>query len=310
MNTATNSVKNTLDIRPEVSQTLAVGGAVVALESTVIAHGLPSPHNVDVALSMEAAIRAAGAVPATIAVLDGTLTVGLSEDEIRTLADAPKGSIRKASRRDLSIATGLGEMAATTVSATMIGAHLAGISVFATGGIGGVHRGAPFDVSADLTELGRTPVAVVCSGPKAILDIPATREVLETQGVPVIGYGTDQLPAFYSQDSGFAADARVDTAADAAKLISGQMALGLQSGLLFGVPVPEADALAPEEIEGSIAIATTEAQSRGISGYQVTPFVLARIAELTGGQSMTANMSLLRNNAKVAAEIAVALSKG
>jgi len=299
----------TLDIRPEIADAIARGEGVVALESTVIAHGLPAPHNIEVAIGMEAAIRQAGAVPATIAVLDGRLTIGIDQSEIRQLANAPKGTIRKASRRDLAIATGLGEAAATTVSATMIGAHLAGISVFATGGIGGVHRGSPFDVSADLTELGRTPVAVICSGPKAILDIPATREVLETQGVPVIGYGTGELPAFYSASTGDAADGRVDTPQAAAGVIAAHRELGLQNGLLFGVPVPKTSAVDPEIIEKAIVTATGEADAAGISGHQVTPFVLARVAELTGNASLRANVALLLNNARVAGEIAAALAK-
>lgn len=298
-----------LTIRPQIADALASGGAVVALESTVIAHGLPAPHNVQTALGMEAAIRATGAVPATIAVLDGTLTVGLTEAEIRRLAGAPKGTVRKASRRDLAIALGLRETAATTVSATMIGAHLAGITVFATGGIGGVHRGAPFDISADLTELGRTPVAVVCSGPKAILDIPATVEVLETQGVPMVGFGTDALPAFYSASTGFAADARVDTAAQAASVIAGHQALGLRSGLLFGVPVPQSAAIDAATIETAIDKATDEAHAAGIAGRDVTPFVLARVAELTDNASLRANTALLINNARIAGEIATALAK-
>ncbi|MFV2093474.1 MAG: pseudouridine-5'-phosphate glycosidase [Hyphomicrobiales bacterium] len=299
-----------LDIRPEIADQLARGGGVVALESTVIAHGLPAPHNIDIALGMEAAVRQAGAVPATIAVLEGRFVIGLSQAEIRALAEAPKGAVRKASRRDLAIATGLGGVAATTVSATMIGARLAGISVFATGGIGGVHRGAPFDISADLTELGRTPVAVICSGPKAILDIPATREVLETQGVPVIGYGTGDLPAFYSPTTGFAADARVDTATEAANLILAQRELGLQSGLLFGVPVPGATAVDAGKMEIAIVRATNEAHAAGIAGHQTTPFVLARVAELTDNASLRANMALLLNNARVAGEIASALAGG
>ncbi|VAV99904.1 Indigoidine synthase A-like protein, uncharacterized enzyme involved in pigment biosynthesis [hydrothermal vent metagenome] len=299
-----------LTIRPQIADTLASGGAVVALESTVIAHGLPAPHNVRTALGMEAAIRATGAMPATIAVLEGTLTIGLSEAEIRLLAEAPEGAVRKASRRDLAIATGLGETAATTVSATMIGAHLAGIVVFATGGIGGVHRGAPFDISADLTELGRTPVAVVCSGPKAILDIPATREMLETQGVPVIGFGTGDLPAFYSPVTGFAADARVDTAAQAAAVIASHLNLGLQSGLLFGVPVPQSAAIDPATIETAVAKATGEAHAAGIAGHKLTPFILARVSKLTGNASLRANTALLLNNARIAGEIATALASG
>lgn len=297
-----------ITLSAEVADALADGRGVVALESTVIAHGLPSPHNVEAALGMEAAIRKTGAVPATIAVLAGHFTAGISEKDITSLASARPGSVRKASRRDLSVAIGLAETAATTVSATMIGAHLAGIEIFATGGIGGVHRGAPFDVSADLTELGRTPVAVVCSGPKAILDIPATREVLETQGVPIVGFETPDLPGFYARSSRFSADARVDTPIEAASIIAARRTLGLQSGILFGVPVPEDDALPPEDIEAIIEQATEEAHAAGIAGYETTPFVLARVAELSGNASLHANKALLLNNARVAGEIAIALA--
>lgn len=297
-----------IKIADRVEEALQQGRAVVALESTVIAHGLPAPHNLEVALAMETAIGDAGAEPATIAVIDGRLTIGITETEIRALAAAPAGVVRKASRRDLAIATGLGETAATTVSATMIGAHLAGISIFATGGIGGVHRGSPFDVSADLTELGRTPVAVVCSGAKAILDIPATVEVLETQGVPLLGFGTDDLPAFYSPSSGFAANARVDRAEDAAKVIAAQKALNLSTGMIIGVPVPEDEALEPEMIESAISTATDEAHKAGVTGSAVTPFVLSRVAALTDFASLHANKALLVNNARVAGDIAVALA--
>lgn len=297
-----------LAVAEEVAEALAGGRPVVALESTLIAHGLPAPRNQEVSLAMEAAIRAAGAVPATVAVLDGTIRVGLSPDEIGRLASARPGDVRKASRRDLAVAVAEGGMAATTVSATMIAAHMAGIAVFATGGIGGVHRGAPFDVSADLTELGRTPVAVVCAGPKAILDVPATREVLETQGVPVIGFRTDEMPAFYSRRSGHSVDFRVDTAEAAAGILRAQREIGLQSGVLVCVPVPEADAVPEGEIEAAIAIATEEVNRQGVAGARVTPLVLARVAELTGEASLRANVSLLVNNAGVAGELAVALA--
>ena len=228
-----------LHVSPEVADALRAGRAVVALESTLITHGLPHPENVETALAMEAAVRASGAVPATIAVLGGKITVGLSLADIERLASKPAGSVRKCSRRDLPIAIARGEDGATTVAGTMIVAHLAGIRVFATGGIGGVPRGAPFDVSADLLELGRTPVAVVCSGAKSILDLPLTLEVLETQGVPVIGLGTDTLPAFYARSSGLPIDVRVESPAEAAQIIAAAQRLGAEHGLLVTVPVPE-----------------------------------------------------------------------
>lgn len=296
-----------LAIRSDIRDALDRGRPVVALESTVIAHGLPAPSNVETALAMEAAIREAGAEPATIAVMDGRIRIGLDAREIRALADAPADTVRKASRRDLASVVASGTMAATTVSATMIAAHLAGIGIFATGGIGGVHRGQPFDISADLTELGRTPVAVVCSGPKAILDLAATREVLETQGVPIIGYGTDAMPEFYSRGHEFEVDARADSPEEAAGIIRAHLSLGLGSGMIFAVPVPEEDALDPAMVAGAIEAATAEAHAAGLSGGKVTPFVLARVAELTGGASLAANRALLINNARTAADIAVAL---
>jgi pseudouridine-5'-phosphate glycosidase len=258
---------------------------------------------------MEEAIRATGAVPATIAVLGGRMTAGITRAEMEALARRPPGSVRKGSRRDLPIAMARGEDAATTVAATMIVAHRAGIAVFATGGIGGVHRGAPFDVSADLLELGRTPVAVVCSGPKSILDLPLTLEVLETQGVPVIGYGTDTLPSFYSRNSGLPVDARVDDPAGAAAIIGAARRLGAQNGILVTVPVPEADAMPADEVERAIAQATREAASGGIHGKEVTPFLLRRVAELTGGASRRANTALLVNNARTAAAISIELAR-
>jgi pseudouridine-5'-phosphate glycosidase len=296
-----------LHVSPEVADALRAGRAVVALESTLITHGLPQPANVETALAMEAAVRAGGAVPATIAVLAGKITVGLTRADIERLAACPAGRVRKCSRRDLPIAVARGEDAATTVAGTMIVAHWAGIRVFATGGIGGVHRGAPFDVSADLLELGRTPVAVVCSGAKSILDLPLTLEVLETQGVPVLGLGTDTLPAFYSRSSGLPVDVRINSAAEAAKIIAAAGRLHAQHGLLVTVPVPESDAMPTEKMETAIRQATDEAAAKNIQGKAVTPFVLGRVAELTGGESRRANIALLVNNARVAAEIAVAL---
>jgi pseudouridine-5'-phosphate glycosidase len=298
-----------LRIDPEVAAALAAGRPVVALESTLITHGLPHPENVRTALAMEAAVRGAGAVPATIAVLHGRLTVGIGESEIRRLGALPSGSIRKCSRRDLPIAVAAGEDAATTVAGTMIIAHLAGIRVFATGGIGGVHRGAPFDVSADLLELGRTPVAVVCSGAKSILDLPLTLEVLETQGVPVVGLGTTTLPGFYTRSTGLPVDVTVATPAAAAGIVAAARRLQSQHGILIAVPAPEADALPAAQVESAIAQATDEAARQNIRGKAVTPFLLARVAELTGGASRRANISLLCNNAAVAGAIAVALAQ-
>lgn len=293
-----------LFIAPEVAQTLAAGKPVVALESTLITHGLPYPANVETALAMEAAVRESGAVPATIAVLNGKITVGLSKDEIMLLANAPAGSVRKCSRRDFAIAVGLRQNAATTVAGTMIVAHMAGIKIFATGGIGGVHREHPFDTSADLIELGRTPVTVVCSGAKSILDLPLTLEVLETHGVPVIGFGTDTLPAFYSRSSGLKLDARIDTEAAAASIIAAAERLGMKHGILITVPVPEADQLDQSTAEVAIQKATQEATTLGIHGKEVTPFVLQRVTELTEGESRRANIALLVNNARVAGHIA------
>jgi len=298
-----------LRIDPEVAVALAAGRPVVALESTLITHGLPYPENVSTALAMEAAVRGAGAVPATIAVVRGRLTVGIGEDEIRRLGALPYGSIRKCSRRDLPIAVAAGEDAATTVAGTMIIAHLAGIRVFATGGIGGVHRGAPFDVSADLLELGRTPVAVVCSGAKSILDLPLTLEVLETQGVPVVGLGTTTLPGFYTLSTGLPVDVTVATPADAAAIVAAAARLQCQHGILITVPAPEADALPAAQVEAAIVQATEEAAQQHIRGKAVTPFLLARVADLTGGASRRANISLLCNNAAVAGAIAAALAR-
>jgi pseudouridylate synthase len=296
-----------LHFSPEVADSLKAGAAIVALESTLITHGLPYPANVETALAMESTIRAQGAVPATIAVLKGKITVGLSLDDIERLGKTPTANVRKCSRRDLSIAVGLGEDGATTVAGTMLVAHAAGIHIFATGGIGGVHRGQPFDISADLIELGRTPVAVVCSGAKSILDLRLTMEVLETQGVPVIGYGTDMLPAFYSRNSGLPVNVYLETPREVAQVIKASWRLNLGHGMLITVPVPEDDELPDVVAEDAIEKATAEAHVQGVYGKDVTPFVLSRVAELTQGQSRRANTSLLVNNARVAAQIALML---
>ncbi|MEN9635660.1 MAG: hypothetical protein RL077_4064 [Verrucomicrobiota bacterium] len=301
-------MKRSLVLAPEVAAVLRDGGAVVALESTLITHGLPYPASVETAWAMEAAVRASGAVPATIAILAGRITVGLTRAEIDYLAQRPLGAVRKCSRRDLPIAVARGEDGATTVAGTMIVAAAAGIPIFATGGIGGVHRGAPFDVSADLLELGRTPVAVVCAGAKAILDLPATAEVLETQGVPLVGLGTDTLPAFYSRSSGLPVDVNVATVREAAAIIAAAHRLGAQHGILVVAPVPVADELPAARIEGAIQQATREALAGGVSGKRVTPFLLKRVAELTSGESRRANTALLINNAGIAGQIAVELA--
>lgn len=292
---------------PEVADALVQNRPIVALESTLITHGLPYPTSVETALAMENAVRAGGAVPATIAILGGRIHIGLSADQIDQLAQKPAGTVRKCSRRDLAVCVARGEDGATTVAGTMIVAHKAGIPIFATGGIGGVHRGQPFDVSADLTELGRTPVAVVCSGAKSILDLPLTMEVLETQGVAIIGYKTDTLPAFYTDSSGIPLQVCVDSPAAAAAIIHTQHKLQIDSGLLITVPVPQADELPYEVAEEAIAQATREADAQGVHGAKVTPFVLARVAELTEGISRRANTSLLINNASVAGQIAASL---
>lgn len=300
---------NQLSIAEPVRDALEANKPVVALESTLITHGLPYPQNRDTALTMEAHVRESGAIPATIAILDGVITIGITEEEIERLATAPSGSVRKCSRRDLPIALAGRENAATTVAGTMIVAQMAGIRVFATGGIGGVHRGHPFDVSADLIELGRTPVAVVCSGAKSILDLPLTLEVLETQGVPVVGMQTDTLPAFYTRSSGLPVDVRVESAEEAAGIIRAARDIGAQHGVLITVPVPESEALPADIAEKAIEQATEEAEAAGVHGKDVTPFVLERVVELTEGQSLIANRALLYNNARVAGEIAVALSR-
>ena len=276
---------------------------LVALESTLITHGLPWPENAATALAMEAAVRESGAVPATIAVLAGQITVGLSREQIEDLAHRPPGSVRKCSRRDLPIVVARGEDGATTVAGTMIVAHQAGIRVFGTGGIGGVHRGAPFDVSADLMELGRTPVAVVCAGPKSILDLPLTLEVLETHGVPVVGLGTDTLPGFYTRSSGLPIDVRVDTPRAAAAIIATARRMGAAHGVLVVVPAPASDA-SDHDIDAAIDRAVADADAQHIRGKALTPFLLQRVSELTGGASQRANVALLVHNARTAGLIA------
>ena len=292
----------------EVARALAEGRPVVALESTLITHGFAWPRNLQVAIEIEQAVRAGGATPATIAVLAGQITVGLSRDQLEYLATTRDA--RKCSARDLGIAAGLGLDGSTTVAATMFIAAKAGIRVFATGGIGGVHRGHPFDVSADLTELARAPVTVVCAGAKALLDLPLTFERLETLGVPVIGYQTDEIPAFYSRRSGLRVDARANCADDVARIVRARRELGLPGGELVCAPVPQPDEVPREVAETAIAEAQRLADAQGIHGASATPFLLDQIAKLTRGASVRANVALLLNNARVAAEIARSLAQG
>lgn len=299
-----------INLSPPVKVAINSNQPIVALESTVITHGLPYPQNIETALAMEAAVQSSGAIPATIAIIAGKLRVGLSNDEIEYLGQqAGKGTVRKCSRRDLPIAIAMHEDGATTVAGTMVVAHMAGIELFATGGIGGVHRGHPFDISADLRELGQTPVTVVSSGAKSILDLPATREVLETEGVTVAGYGTDELPAFFARGCGLPVDVRLDTPEDAAALIHAHRRLGLTNGILITVPVPEEASMDPEDAEAAALQAAIEADKEGIHGPAATPWLLRRVVELTGGRSMAANTALLYNNGRVAAEIAAVLKR-
>lgn len=295
-------------IQPEVAAALAANEPVVALESTVITHGLPYPQNVETAVSMEAAVREGGAIPATIAIIQGQIHIGLTADQLEYLGTRAGTAVRKCSRRDIPLAVAGREDGATTVAGTMILAHQAGIPIFATGGIGGVHRGHPFDVSADLSELGRTPVTVVSSGAKSILDLPATRELLETHGVPIIGYGSDTMAAFFSRSSGLPVDVRLDSPQAVAAVIQAHRALALQSGILVTAPVPEAAAFDPDAAEAAIAQAAQEADAAGIRGPAATPWLLRRVVELTGGRSLQANMALLHNNGRIAGQIASALA--
>ncbi len=300
-----NGVVDELTNADTIAANMSLTKPTVALESTLITHGFAYPRNLQIARDLEQVIRDAGATPATIAVLNGEIKVGLSDDEIEAFAKST--GARKCSLRDLGIAVGMKENGSTTVAATMFIAAQHGIQVFATGGIGGVHRGHPFDVSADLTELARTPVTVVCAGAKALLDLPLTFEQLETFGVPVIGYQTDDIPAFYSRSSGLKADVCAETPADVARIVRARRALGLPGGELICAPVPEADELSREVAETAIEKAQQLADAQGIHGSASTPFLLDQIAKLTDGASVRANMSLLRNNAKIAAEIAQAL---
>ena len=297
-----------MDIAPEVADALAGGRGVVALESTIITHGMPWPENVDTARSVEEVVREEGAVPATIAVIGGRIKIGLGDGTVDGLARAD--GVWKLSRADLAVALATGRTGSTTVAATMIAARMAGITVFATGGVGGVHRGAErsFDVSADLEELARTSVIVVCAGAKAILDLPKTMEVLETRGVPVVGYGTKDWPAFWSRRSGLGAPLRLDdpTAVARAHLMRGR--LGLEGGMLVGNPIPEADEIPSTEVEGWIDTALAEIEARGIGGKAVTPALLGRVLELSEGRTLQANIALVRNNARLAARIAKAVA--
>lgn len=300
---------NLFTLSPDVAAAQAAGQPVVALESTIITHGMPYPQNVEVAKKVEATVRAEGAVPATIAVLDGVLHIGLTDAQLEQLATAK--DVMKVSRADMPVCMAAGRTGATTVAATMIAAHLAGIGVFATGGIGGVHQGAEesFDISADLLELAATPVTVVAAGAKAILDIPKTLEVLETNGVPVIAYGQDAFPAFWSADSGLPAPLRSDTAEEIAAAQKMRAKMGLPGGQLIGNPIPAEDEIPAETLAPIIAQANAEAAAQGVSGKGVTPFLLGRILELTEGQSLTANIALVLNNARLASKIAAALVK-
>ncbi len=297
-----------LHYSPEVSDARTHGQAIVALESTIITHGMPFPQNVETARRVEATVRAKGAVPATIAVLEGKLRIGLSDTELEQLAMTQ--DVMKLSRADMAIAITTGKTGATTVAATMIAAHLAGIKVFATGGIGGVHRGAEesFDISADLRELAITPVTVVSAGAKAILDLPKTLEVLETFGVPVIAYGQDELPAFWSRDSGIGAPLRLDSAADIAKSHRTRRDLGLSGGQLVANPIPKADEIPRSELQTIVNKAQDSVGKNGITGKDVTPYLLSRIFDLTDGRSLASNIALVLNNARLASAIAKELN--
>lgn len=299
-----------LDISPEVQQAFADGKPVVALESTIISHGMPYPKNVETAMLVEKTIRENGAVPATIAIIGGRLKAGLSPEEIEYLGKSGR-KVAKVSRRDLAAIVARGADGATTVTTTMIIAHMAGIKVFATGGIGGVHRGAEttMDISADLEELAGTPVMVVCAGAKSILDLGLTLEYLETKGVPVIGYGTDELPAFYTRSSGFGVDYRVDTPAQLAAMFKAQQELGMKGGMLVTNPIPEQYAMDKAVIDAAIEQAVAESKEQGIHGKETTPFLLARVVELTGGDSLESNIQLVLNNAIVASKTAAELCK-
>lgn len=297
-----------LDVRPEVARALAKGGPVVALESTVISHGLPRPQNFETALAMETAIREEGAIPATVGLIKGRLIAGLSQAEVKMLANAD--GVAKVSRRDLAAIVMQGQLGATTVAGTMLAAAVAGIRIFATGGIGGVHRDSQnsFDVSNDLSELAETPVAVICAGAKVILDLPKTLEVLETLGVPVVGFGTSELPAFYCGESGLALDLRVETAEEAAELLRVHWEIGLNSGVVIANPPPAGAALPRADVEAMLEKALESAMKNRIQGKAVTPYLLSEMAKQSGGRTLETNIALLLNNARLAARIAVARS--
>ncbi|ADN74594.1 Indigoidine synthase A family protein [Ferrimonas balearica DSM 9799] len=294
-----------LDIHPEVAEAIANNRPVVALESTIISHGMPYPQNVETALKVEQTVRDAGAIPATIAIIKGRLTVGLTEEQVEFLGKEGL-SVTKASRRDIPFIVAAGKTGATTVASTMILAAMAGIKVFATGGIGGVHRGAQqtFDISADLQELANTDVAVVCAGAKSILDLGLTREYLETFGVPVVGYQTDCLPAFYTRESDFSIDYRLDSSEAIATALNAKWGMGLKGGVVIANPIPEQYAMPKADIDAAIAQALAEAEQQGVGGKESTPFLLARVCELTGGNSLDSNIQLVLNNARLASGIA------
>lgn len=302
-------LENYLEIKPEVKKALEEGKAVVALESTIISHGMPYPKNVETALNVEKIIRENGAIPATIAILNGKLKVGLTEEEVEYLGKAE--NVAKTSRRDIPFIVSKKLDGATTVASTMIIAALAGIKVFATGGIGGVHRGAAetMDISADLQELANTNVAVVCAGAKSILDIGLTLEYLETQGVPVVGFKTEELPAFYTRKSGFKVDYRVDSAEELANALKAKWDLGLKGGMVVANPIPEAYQMDYDTINTAIEAAVIEADEKGIKGKESTPFLLAKVKEITEGKSLEANIQLVYHNAMVGAQMAVELAK-
>ena len=298
-----------LDIAPEVQKALRDNQPVVALESTIISHGMPYPQNVATALQVEAEVRAHGAVPATIAIIDGRLKAGLSEEDIELLGKRGRDAV-KVSRRDIPFVIAAGQMGATTVASTMIISAMAGIKIFATGGIGGVHRNAQqsFDISADLQELAQTPVAVVCAGAKSILDLRLTLEYLETHGVPVVGYQTDTLPAFFTRDSEFSVDYRLNSPLEIARVLHAKWSMGLQGGMVIANPIPDAFAMPRALIDGAIEQALQEASAQGIGGKESTPFLLARVCELTGGDSLAANIQLVLNNARLAAAVGLELT--
>ncbi|WP_010303962.1 pseudouridine-5'-phosphate glycosidase [Kurthia senegalensis] len=300
-------MKNYLSYSKEVQEGLEKGLPIVALESTIISHGMPYPQNVETAREVEQILRDAGCVPATIALIDGQIKIGLSDEELEMFGQAK--DVAKASRRDMAYLLATKKIGATTVAATMIAAELAGIELFVTGGIGGVHRGAEttMDISADLEELSKTKVGVVCAGAKSILDIGLTLEYLETKGVPVIGFGTDELPAFYTRQSGFDVNFKLDTPEEVAKVLRAKWNLNLEGGAVIANPIPEEDALDHDFITNIIEKALKEAEEKGIHGKQVTPFLLGKVKELTDGTSLVANIALVKNNAKVGAQIAKAL---